>query len=417
MYRTAALKALREKLSAMNVSAIIIPTNDPHFGEYTQDHYKVREWLSGFNGSAGTLVVTLKGAALWTDSRYFVQAAAQLQGSEIKLMRMKMEGTPSIAQWILGQYPEGELVAIDQSLFSCSEYELLCNELVPCKVKLIDDIFSDLWSGRPSLKFNPVIWLDTKYTGESAKSKHERIVAALGLKEDRFAYIVTMCDEVAWLCNIRGTDIEYNPLAQSYAILTNTSVHLFADLDSIDEQVREKLLNDNIELHPYNAFSKLLSELPAETVRVISKGKTTIRDYMAMNVPGARFMNDPVPGGAVNYYKSIKNNWEQDGFAKAFLADGVAWCKVLKFIDLLDVVLSQHASVGVRVVTTDDYHSLDAEFVAVGILLCTKKGKKMVEYALAGLDNKIFVSTYMLALPDKKQLEDFLKKELGEEGK
>ena len=333
MYRTAALKALREKLSAMNVSAIIIPTNDPHFGEYTQDHYKVREWLSGFNGSAGTLVVTLKGAALWTDSRYFVQAAAQLQGCEIKLMRMKMEGTPSIAQWILGQYPEGELVAIDQSLFSCSEYESLCNELAPCKVELIDDIFSDLWSGRPSLKFNPVIWLDTKYTGESAKSKHERIVAALGLKEERFAYIVTMCDEVAWLCNIRGTDIEYNPLAQSYAILTNTSVHLFADLDSIDEQVREKLLNDNIELHPYNAFSKLLSELPAETVRVISKGKTTVRDYMAMNVPGARFMNDPVPGGAVNYYKSIKNNWEQDGFAKAFLADGVAWCKVLKFID------------------------------------------------------------------------------------
>ena len=187
MYRTAALKALREKLSAMNVSAIIIPTNDPHFGEYTQDHYKVREWLSGFNGSAGTLVVTLKGAALWTDSRYFVQAAAQLQGSEIKLMRMKMEGTPTIAQWILGQYPEGELVAIDQSLFSCSEYESLCKELAPCKVQLIDDIFDDLWEQRPPVKFNPVIWLDTKYSGESAKSKHERIVAALGLKDERFA--------------------------------------------------------------------------------------------------------------------------------------------------------------------------------------------------------------------------------------
>lgn len=333
MYRKAALKALREKLSAMNVSAIIIPTNDPHFGEYTQDHYKVREWLSGFNGSAGTLVVTLQGAALWTDSRYFVQAAAQLQGSEIKLMRMKMEGTPTIAQWILGQYPEGELVAIDQSLFSCSEYEALCSELAPCKVKLIDDIFNGLWNGRPSLKFNPVIWLDTKYTGESARSKHERVVAALGIKDERFAYIVTMCDEVAWLCNIRGTDIEYNPLAQSYAIVTNTSIHLFADLDSIDEEVREKLLGDNIELHPYNSFSRLLAELPAETVRIISKGKTTVRDFMAMNVPGARFMNDPVPGGAVNWYKAIKNNWEQEGFSKAFLADGVAWCKVLKFID------------------------------------------------------------------------------------
>ena len=135
MHRIGNLKALREKLSAMNVSAIIIPTNDPHFGEYTQDHYKVREWLSGFNGSAGTLVVTLKDAALWTDSRYFVQAAAQLQGSGIKLMRMKMEGTPSISQWILQQYPEGELVAIDRSLFSYSEYEALCSDLAPCKVQ------------------------------------------------------------------------------------------------------------------------------------------------------------------------------------------------------------------------------------------------------------------------------------------
>lgn len=333
MYRTAALKALREKLSAMNVSAIIIPTNDPHFGEYTQDYYKVREWLSGFNGSAGTLVVTLKGAALWTDSRYFVQAASQLQGSEIKLMRMKMEGTPTIAQWIISQYPEGELVAIDQSLFSYSEYEQLCQELAPCKVKLIDDIFNDLWQERPPLKFNPVIWLDTKYTGESARSKHERIRQALGLENCRFAYIVTMCDEVAWLCNIRGTDIEYNPLAQSYAIITNSAIHLFADLDSISEEVKHKLLNDNVELHPYSAFSKLLAELPSETVRVVSKGKITVRDYMALDVPGVRFIDDPILGGAVNYYKSIKNNWEQEGFCKAFLADGVAWCKVLKFID------------------------------------------------------------------------------------
>lgn len=333
MYRSGNLKALREKLSAMNVSAIIIPTNDPHFGEYTQDHYKVREWLSGFNGSAGTLVVTLKDAALWTDSRYFVQAAAQLQGSGIKLMRMKMEGTPTISQWILQQYPEGEIVAIDRSLFSYSEYESLCCQLAPCKVQLIDDIFDELWEGRPQLKFNPVIWLDIKYTGESSKSKHERITRALGLEDERFAYIVTMCDEVAWLCNIRGTDIEYNPLPQSYAIITNTAIHLFADLNSISEEVKGHLLNDGIELHPYNSFPVLLGQLPAGTIRIASKNRTTVRDYMAMDVPGVRFFEDPIRGGAVNYYKSIKNNWEKEGFCKAFLADGIAWCKVLKFID------------------------------------------------------------------------------------
>ena len=333
MHRIGNLKALREKLSAMNVSAIIIPTNDPHFGEYTQDHYKVREWLSGFNGSAGTLVVTLKDAALWTDSRYFVQAAAQLQGSGIKLMRMKMEGTPSISQWILQQYPEGELVAIDRSLFSYSEYEALCSDLAPCKVQLIDDIFDGLWEGRPQLKFNPVIWLDIKYTGESSRSKHERITRALGLQDERFAYIVTMCDEVAWLCNIRGTDIEYNPLPQSYAIITNAAIHLFADLGSISDEVKAHLLNDGVELHPYSSFSELLAQLPAGTIRIASKSRTTVRDYMAMDAPGVRILEDPIRGGAVNWYKSIKNNWEKDGFCKAFLADGIAWCKVLKFID------------------------------------------------------------------------------------
>ncbi len=333
MHRIGNLKALREKLQQMNVSAIIIPTNDPHFGEYTQDHYKVREWLSGFDGSAGTLVVTLKDAALWTDSRYFVQAAAQLHGSQIKLMRMKMEGTPSIAEWLLSQYPEGEAVAIDRSLFSYSEYLSLCKELSPCRIELINDIFDQLWEGRPRLEFNPVIWLDTKYSGESAKSKHERIVNALGLKDERFAYIVTMCDEVAWLCNIRGTDIEYNPLPQSYAIITNNAIHLFANLDSISDETKAILQKDCIELHPYSSFSTLLAELPAGTVRIVSKNRITVRDYQALDVPGVRFLEDPILGGAVNYFKSIKNNWEKEGFCKAFLADGVAWCKVLKFID------------------------------------------------------------------------------------
>ncbi len=333
MYRTEALRALRDKMEQMGVSAIIIPTNDPHFGEYTQDRYKVREWLSGFNGSAGTLVVTMESAALWTDSRYFVQAAAQLQGSGIRLMRIKMEGTPTIAGWILEQYPAGEGVAIDKSLFSYSEYEALQQELDPCNVVLIDDIFDGLWEDRPQLKFNPVMYLDTKYSGESPKSKHSRVVEALGVKDARFAYIITMCDEVAWLCNIRGTDIEYNPLVQSYAVVTNTATHLFASLDAVDETVRDILVREGVELHPYEDFTKILGELPADTLRICSKGKITVRDYQALDVPGAKFMADPVTGGTANLFKAIKNNWEKAGFEQAFLVDGAAWCKVLKYID------------------------------------------------------------------------------------
>lgn len=333
MYRTDAINALRKRMEQMGVSAIIIPTNDPHFGEYTQNRYKVREWLSGFTGSAGTLVITLKSAALWTDSRYFVQAASQLQGTHIKLMRLKMEGTPTIAEWILGQYPEGEMVAIDSSLFPYSEYEGLRKELAPCTVALIEDIFDSLWEGRPQLVFNPVQYMDVQYAGESPKSKHQRVVDALGVKDERFAYIISMCDDVAWLCNIRGTDIEYNPLVQSYAIVTNTAIHLFANLSSISDEVRDKLLSEGVELHPYDSFTRILGELPAGTLRICQKSKITVRDWMALDIPGARFMDDPVLGGTVNHFKAIKNNWEKAGFEKAFLADGVAWCKVLKYID------------------------------------------------------------------------------------
>ena len=333
MYRNAAITALRRKMEQMNVSAVIIPTNDPHFGEYTQDHYKTREWLSGFTGSAGTLVVTLSSAALWTDSRYFVQAAQQLKGVQIKLMRIKMEGTPTIPQWILQQYPQGEVVAIDMSLFSYSEYRALCRDLSPCKVLLTEDLFDGIWENRPPLRFNSIEGLGTEYTGETSKSKHQRVVDALGIGDRRFAYIITMCDEVAWLCNIRGADIEYNPLAQSYAVVTNSSVHLFVNLESVGEELMAALGEQGIELHPYNSFTKMLQQLPPSVIRVVSQSKITVRDYQALNIPDAEFMDDPMVSGVVNCLKAVKNNWEQRGFEKAFLADGVAWCKVLKFID------------------------------------------------------------------------------------
>ncbi len=164
MYRKEALGMLRQKLSEMGVSAVIIPTNDPHFGEYTQNYYKVREWLSGFDGSAGTLVVTLSGAALWTDSRYFIQAQNQLKGSDIRLMKLKMPGTPTIEEWIHYQYPYGCKVAIDGSLFSYREYMDLKYKMPNCSIVITDDIFSQIWTGRPALEFKPVIHLENKYS-------------------------------------------------------------------------------------------------------------------------------------------------------------------------------------------------------------------------------------------------------------
>ena len=333
MNRTEALDSLREFLKERGISAMIVPTNDPHFGEYTQDHYKVREWLSGFTGSAGTLVVTETDAALWTDSRYFVQAARELSGSGICLMKMKMEGTPSIAGWIREQYPSGARVGIDGALFSYADYLQLEKDLAPLTVESIPDPFDRIWKDRPPLAFRPVTVLPQEYSGESAASKFERVKQALCMGDRRFVYIVTACDEVAWLCNIRGTDIEYNPLPQSYAVITNQAVHLFADLQALDEETQRYLRSQGIEIHPYDSFTERLGEFPADTLRVCSAARITVRDYNALNIQGAVFTDDPLAGGTVARLKAIKNECEAEGFRKAFLTDGIAWCKLLKYID------------------------------------------------------------------------------------
>lgn len=324
-------------LASKNLQAIIIPTNDPHFGEYTQNYYKVREWLSGFNGSAGTLVVTMESAALWTDSRYFVQAQAQLEGSGIELMKMKMPGTPSIETWLESEFvsSRGGRVAIDQALFSYSEYTSLAENLAPrYEVVPVDDFFSEIWENREVLIFNQIEYLPVEYSGEESISKYRRLKALLErYAAGKFAYIVTACDEVAWLCNIRGTDIEYNPLVQSYAVATEDKVHLFVKREAVGAQVEEMLSSQNIVLHDYFDYVDFLSAIPADVLRICSPSKVTVRDYKALQVSGAKFISDPVTGGALNRMKAVKNGVELEGFRHAFLQDGVAWCRLLKFID------------------------------------------------------------------------------------
>lgn len=323
---------IRKELADLGCSAIIIPTNDPHFGEYTQDYYKTREWYSGFTGSAGTLVVTLNEAALWTDSRYFVQATKQLSGSGVKLMKLKMPETPTIAGWIQAQYPQGANVAFDKSLFSYADYLSLVKELAPCKVVLIDDFISKVWRDRPALQFNTIEYLPVEYSGEETKSKYNRVVKALGTESVPFVHVVSACDEVAWFCNIRGTDIEFNPLAQSYLILTHEGIHLFVNIPSLSAPAKEALLRNGVELHPYQSFERFLLEIPPHFVRICAAQKITVRDYQALDVAGAVFRNDATLGGTINYLKSIKNETELAGFKRAFVTDGIAWCKLLKYI-------------------------------------------------------------------------------------
>ncbi|MDY5823289.1 MAG: aminopeptidase P family N-terminal domain-containing protein, partial [Candidatus Coprenecus sp.] len=270
------IDALRRCLSQQGLSAIVIPSNDPHFGEYVPDYYKTIEWLTGFTGESATLVVTLDDAALWLDSRFFVSGAAELEGTGVRMMKLKVEGTPSITGWLSETLSCGDSVALDKDLFTYNEYLSYTQVLPTLCITLIDDVFGTVRSDRPARVFNAVTVLDESVTGESVRSKHARIVEKIG-SASRFAYIITSLDESAWLLNIRGTDIEYNPLAQCYTVVTADSVDLFANLEGISQKGREQLEGQGVVLHRYDEFELFLTNLPASYDRIFSSGRISSR--------------------------------------------------------------------------------------------------------------------------------------------
>lgn len=328
MDRRGAIISLRTLMERKGISAMIIPSNDPHFGEYIPDHYKCREWLSCFTGSAGTLVVTGHSAALWTDSRYFVQADRELAGTGILLMKLKIAGTPSIPEWIKSELPEGGTVAIDEDLFTYSEYKGYQSALDPLKVEMISDPFDEIWEGRPSMEFHSVECMPESVSGESVISKRERLCAALGVGTP-FAYVVTALDEIAWLCNIRGCDVEYNPLVIAYAIVTTDKITLFGCVDMFPEQVKSYLRSQNVEIEGYSSFTDALKGLGDDVVKIFSSNQATAKNYMAA---GPNILPDPTTGGTLNLMKAKKNSVELDGFRRACAEDAKAWKKLLEYL-------------------------------------------------------------------------------------
>lgn len=337
MYRKQAIEDLRNYLREQDCSAIIIPSNDPHFGEYIPDHYKSRAWISGFDGSAGTVVITLDKAALWTDSRYFIAAASALEGSSIELMKMGIDGTPTISQWLKSVLDEDSIVAIDEDLFTYSEYQKLVDELSPCTVTMVEDPFSSIWKDRPLLEFNDIMLLDEKYAGESVSSKLERFRETLDYPLP-YAYIITELDETAWLFNIRGKDIEYNPVVLSYAVILPEKAVLFLRQDRLPDKAMSYLNSQGVEVEDYEQFTSYLRSLPKNHIRIFSRNRITARNYFAAleNVyetpQFSSVQPDPVEGGTINMMKARKNPVELEGFRKAYEQDGIAWRKLLDYI-------------------------------------------------------------------------------------
>ena len=303
------------------IDAWIIPSSDAHESEYVADHWAGRAWVSGFTGSAGTLVVTTKQAALWTDGRYFIQAEQQLAGSGIELMKDGQPEVPSMPEWLAEVVPHQGTVGFDGSSFSFQKSRELSNKLTSKQISLKTghDVLQDIWSDRPALPANPVFLHDIEYAGKSSQEKLAEVRAAMQ-KQDASHLLVTTLDDIAWLFNLRGSDIECNPVFLAYALISDKQVSLFINHQRIEDSALEALQKDSVTLQPYDAIVNEIKALP-EAASLLMDPATTSQT-LAIAVPETvNVVEGASPGRAL---KAIKNETELAKMADCHRRDGAA---------------------------------------------------------------------------------------------
>ena len=317
------LNALRTWMQQQGIDAFIFPSTDPHNGEYVPDHWKGREWISGFDGSAGTAVVTTRDAALWTDSRYFIAAAKQLEGTGFTLMRERMPDTPSIAEWLATTLGMGR-IGLDGMVNSASFVEDLRNELQQLGVfVLVTDAnpLEALWSDRPVIPNHPIVLQPLEYAGETTASKLTRIRQAMTDAHAQ-ALFVTALDDIAWTLNLRGSDVHCNPVFVSYLLITVERVMLFAENNKITPEVAEYLEREKVTVEPYNSVAQFLSELDVQSILM---DPDMVNHTLYNKATGKQLIAEsPIPA-----MKAVKNVAEIEGFRRAMTRDGVAMVKFL----------------------------------------------------------------------------------------
>ncbi len=325
----ARLDALRNVMREAGIAAVVVPQADPHLGEYLAAHWQVRRWLSGFTGSAGDLVVTLDRALLWTDSRYFIQAAAQLDGSGIELMKDGLAETPSIAAFLCSALPAGSRVGVDGMLFSAPALEALASRLESAGIDLDChfDPVGRLWSDRPALPDGKIFVHDSKYAGQSARRKIEDVLGAVK-GEGAAAVFVSALDEIAWILNIRCNDVRHTPVATSYLYLSEADKVLFIAEAKLTDETRAYLASEGVRTQDYGAVTAFLAALP-ESVRVLVDPART--SGAVMDILGSRAVATAVSPAAV--MKSVKNDVQIAGVRDAMVRDGVALVKAFMEIE------------------------------------------------------------------------------------
>ena len=323
------IRLLREKMKENGIDFYIIPSFDAHQSEYVADHWKAREWISGFTGSAGTAVISLEEACLFIDGRYHVQADNQVAGTEIKVFKEGLVGVPSYLQWIKENVKDNQIIGFDGKVFSYKSYKELVKKFERKNVKICSDfdLIDEIWEERPEIPAEAVIELSTKYCGKSRIEKIDDIrkeMKELGAD----AYIVPNLDDIAWIFNIRGRDIPYCPFSISYGIITSTDVKLFINQDKISEDVKKSLYNDGVQLKKYEDIYDDLSKLNEESL-LFNPEFTSVSLLNSVKEGVIKIPN----GFIAEKMKAIKNPIELKNLRNCQIKDGVAMVKFLKWID------------------------------------------------------------------------------------
>jgi len=318
------IAALREAMKQHKIDAYIIPTSDPHMSEYPADCWKYREWISGFTGSAGTVIITADKAGLWTDSRYFLQASTQLEGTGIELFKMMLPETPTIPAFLTHELKEGQTVGLNGETYSLADARSLEKALAEKEIKLNTNasLIDPIWKERPAIPEAPMFEMPVELSGKSTEDKLIDINKMLH-KAGADCTILSALDEVAWTFNIRGTDVAYNPVVISYAFVSEKESVLFVNPKKIPAEIAEHLKKEGVTLADYGMLATFLSRLPERTRVFIDSKRTNVAIYNAL--PKSSILIEGI--SPANHLKSIKNEAEIKGFRNAVLKDGISMTK------------------------------------------------------------------------------------------
>lgn len=323
------IRLLQQEMKKENMDMYLVPTADFHQSEYVGTYFKVRAWLSGFTGSAGTLLVTKEGAYLWTDGRYFIQAAKELEGTGVTLMKMGEEGVPTVEEFVEEHFPEGGCLGCDGRTIQVEEgkfYETLVSGKNGC-LSYDQDVAGRIWTDRPEMSKEPVYLLDVKYAGKSREEKLAQVRQAMK-EAGANVHIISSLDDIVWLLNIRGNDIVYNPVVLSYVTVTMEDVRFYVQQEAVGQQVKEELEKAGVQMYPYFEIYQAVRELKKEDTVLLEDICTNYTLYKGIpEETKIVFRSNPAA-----IFKGQKNAVEMENIRIAHQKDAKAMCRFIYWL-------------------------------------------------------------------------------------